>query len=198
MRRKLLGAQLGIYLLVTAGCGFTAPPVRYFEIRPTSIDRQAGPKLPSILVPDFGCLSAYDHLRLVLRKSPVEVVTSRSLQWTTSPGRMLAQGLRSRLDATGRFETVQRDARPRPPYAVEGLVQAIELSEAPRLTARLALDVRVRRTVDGSVLREELIEESQPAEGDSPGDGVLALRELYSHILDRLSARIISAIEEDL
>jgi len=172
--------------------------VRYFEVRPEGVGRQPGPKLPSIMIADFGSLSAYDQLRVVLRKSPVEVVTSRNLQWTTVPGRMLAQGLRSRLTDMGRFEMVRREATPRPPYTVEGLVELIELSEKPKLTARLALQVSVRRTADGEILTEESVEESRTAEGDNPGDGISALQELYSHILDGLAHRIIAAIEEDL
>jgi ABC-type uncharacterized transport system auxiliary subunit len=189
---------VGVAVLIAAGCGFTAPPIRYFEIRPEAVGTQPGPKLPSIMVPDFACLSAYDQLRVVLRKSPVEVMTSRNLQWTTVPGRMLAEGLRSRLSEIGRFEMVRREASPRPPYTVEGLVQLIELSEKPKLTARLALQVDVRRTADGEIISEESVDESQPAKGDSPTDGILALQELYSHILDDLSRRIIAAIEKDI
>jgi ABC-type uncharacterized transport system auxiliary subunit len=189
---------VGVAVLIAAGCGFTAPPIRYFEIRPEAVGTQPGPKLPSIMVPDFACLSAYDQLRVVLRKSPVEVMTSRNLQWTTVPGRMLAEGLRSRLSEIGRFEMVRREASPRPPYTVEGLVQLIELREKPKLTARLALQVDVRRTADGEIISEESVDESQPAKGDSPTDGILALQELYSHILDDLSRRIIAAIEKDI
>jgi uncharacterized lipoprotein YmbA len=190
-------AWLAIVLLLTAACGFTAPRVRYFEVRPTIIDRQAGPFLPAIQVPDFDCVSTYDQVRIVVRRSPVEVVTSRNLQWTTGPGRMLAQGLRERLEATGRFEAVSRTPTRRPRYAIDGLVQVIELDEAPTWTARLALEATLRRT-DGEVLLVSRVEESQNAAGRTPADGVLALRALYSRFLDGLTQKIIAAIEQDL
>jgi ABC-type uncharacterized transport system auxiliary subunit len=197
-RREYRGAWLGLAAVLIGGCGFTAPRVRYFEVRPTSIERQEGATLPSITVLDFACMSTYDSVRVVVRRSPVEVVTSRNLQWTTVPGRMLAQGLRYRLEETGRFESIRRDTRVRPPYMVDGLVQVIELDKEPHLTARLALQVKVQRSVDGTVIREDFVEESEPADGNRPGDGVLALRDLYSHILDGLTKKIIAAIEHDL
>jgi ABC-type uncharacterized transport system auxiliary subunit len=195
-RRRRLMALVTVSVL--AGCSFTAPPVRYFEVRPPRGERQDGPTLPSVIVPNFSCLSAYDHLRVVMRRSPVEVVTSRELQWTTVPGRMLAQGLRYYLEGTGRFATVRRDAKPRPPYTIEGQVQVIELDATSALTAHLALHVNVRRSADGSVIAEEFIDDSEPAGGRDPSDGVLALRELFGRVLQRLSGRIIAAIEKDV
>jgi ABC-type uncharacterized transport system auxiliary subunit len=181
-----------------AACALTAPQVRYFEIRPILGPPQPGPKLPSILVPDFSCLAAYDHLRLVVRKSPVEVGGSRSLQWTTVPGRMLAQGLRARLEASGRFETVRREASPRPPYTVEGQVQVIELSEEKEATARLALHLNVRRSADGVVIGEEFIDESRPFDRSDSANGVLVMRDLYSQILDGVTEKVIAAVAGDL
>jgi ABC-type uncharacterized transport system auxiliary subunit len=184
--------------LVVAGCGLTAPPVRYFEVRPVRGEAASGAKvLPSIVVPNFSCLSAYDHLRVVVRRSPVEVVTSRNLQWTTTPGRMLSQGMRLYLEGTGRFETVRRDAKPLPPYTVEGQVQVIELIEDPEPSARLALHVNVRRSADGAVVAEESIDETRKAKSGDAADGVLALRDLYTEVLERLSAEVIAAIEKD-
>lgn len=189
---------LGVMLLLSVGCGFTAAPVRYFEVRPAIVGAQPGPTLPSIVVRDFACLPAYDQLRVVIRTSPVEVVTRRNLQWITVPGRMLAQGLRSRLEEIGRFETVRKTTSPRAPYIIEALVHVIELSETPKLTARLALQLTVRRRADGEVICEESVDESQPAEGRSPADGILALREVYSRILDGLTDRIVAAVQTDL
>jgi ABC-type uncharacterized transport system auxiliary subunit len=183
--------------LTAAACGFTAAPVRYFEVGPGTIERQTGPQLPAVLVPDFDCAPAYDNLRLVMRRSPVEVSTTRNLQWTTAPGRMLAHGLRRQLEGTGRFEAVGRAVTPPPPYRVEGFVRAIELDKQPTLTARLALDVSVRRTADGRVIHEDLVAQSRAASGQKPADGVLALRELYGIMLQGISARIIAAIETD-
>ncbi|MBI1815146.1 MAG: membrane integrity-associated transporter subunit PqiC [Deltaproteobacteria bacterium] len=196
MRRALRGVSGLVIVLV--GCSLSAPQVRYFEIRPTAAAKKEGAQLPSILVPDFSCIAAYDHLRLVIRKSPVEVVSSRNLQWTTTPGRMLAQGLRSRLEATGRFETVRREANPRPPYVIEALVQTIELSTEQAATARLALHLNVRRSADGSVIGEEFVDESRTVTGRDQADGILALRDLYSQILDGVSDNIIAVIERDL
>ena len=190
--------MLACMAVLVTGCGLTAPAVRYFEIRPTPAERQSGPPLPSILVPDFSCIAAYDNLRLVIRKSAVELAASRNLQWTTVPGRMLAQGLRSRLENTGRFETVRREASPRPPYSVEGLVQVIELSEEKAPTARLALHLNVRRNADGAAIGEESIDESRPIGGRDPAEGILALRDLYSQVLDGVTDRVIAAIEQDL
>lgn len=180
------------------GCGLTAPAVRYFEIRPTPAEHRAGPPLPSILVPDFSCIAAYDNLRLIIRKSPVELAASRNLQWTTVPGRMLAQGLRARLESTGRFETVRREATPRPPYSVEGLVQVIELSEEKSPTVRLGLHLNVRRNADGAAIGEESVDETRPVNGRDPADGILALRDLYSQVLDGVTDHVIAAIEQDL
>lgn len=196
MRRARLVAAL--VALVTTGCGLTAPAVRYFELRPTPAERRPGPLLPSILVPDFSCIAAYDNLRLVIRKSPVEVAASRNLQWTTVPGRMLAQGLRARLESTGRFETIRREASPRPPYTVEGLVQIIELSEEKSPTARLALHLNVRRNSDGSVMGEQSPDETRPVSGHDPAQGVMTLRDLYSQMLDQIADYIISVVEQDV
>jgi ABC-type uncharacterized transport system auxiliary subunit len=194
--RAALAAALAAALMA---CSLSAPPIRYFEVRPTRGEAAtAAPTLPSVIVPNFSCLSAYDHLRVVVRRSDVEVVTSRSLQWTTVPGRMLSQGVRYYLEGTGRFETVRRDAKPRPPYTVEGQVQVIELIEKPAPAARLALHVNVRRSADGVVIAEEFIDESRKADGADPGDGILAMRALYTEILARLSARVIAAIEKDV
>ena len=188
---------LAVAAAFLVGCGFTAPRVRYFDVRPIGIERQEGERLPPIAVPDFGCSSTYDHVRVVLRRSPVEVVSSRNLQWTTAPGRMLAQGMRYRLGETGRFESVKRDKGVRLPYTAEGVVQAIELNEEPRLTARLALQVSVRRSLDGIVIYEESVDETQAASGEDPAEGVVALRALYSEILDGLVERVIKAVEDD-
>ncbi|MBI4516065.1 MAG: membrane integrity-associated transporter subunit PqiC [Deltaproteobacteria bacterium] len=184
-------------LLVLTGCGITAPRVRYFEIRPAPAGALAGPKLPAILVPDFGCVSAYDHLRVVIRRSPVEVGASRSLQWSTVPGRMLAQGLSERLEQSRRFENVRREAKPKPPYTLEGQVQVIELNEHPTRTVRLGFHLSVRRSEDGTVIGEETIDETRPAPGGDPADGILVLRDLYSEILDGVTARVIAALERD-
>ncbi|HVN83462.1 MAG TPA: ABC-type transport auxiliary lipoprotein family protein [Candidatus Binatia bacterium] len=189
---------LAVLALGIAGCSLTAKPVRYFELRPTRAERQAGPPLPSILVPDFGCVAAYDQLRLVIRKSAVEFAASRNLQWTTAPGRMLAQGLRARLEGTGRFETVRREATPRPPYTVEGLVQTIELSEEQAPTVQLALHLNIRRSNDGTVIDEASIDEARPVGSRDPAASVLVLRDLYSQVLAGVTDRIISAIERDL
>jgi ABC-type uncharacterized transport system auxiliary subunit len=199
VRQRLEGTILAACLVaILPACSFTAAPVRYFEIRPPGPERHSGSKLPSVMVPDFSCLSAYDHLRVVLRKSTVEVLTSRNLQWTTVPGRMIAQGLRGYLEATGRFETVRRDAKPPPPYTIEGLLQVIELDEKPKLSARLAMHINVRRSADGSVIGEEFIDQTRAAKGGDFADGVMALRDLYAEVLADLSGRIIAAVEEDL
>lgn len=188
-----------LVLVALCGCGFAAaPPVRYFEVRPPAAESQQQARLPSVMVPDFSCLSAYDHLRVVQRRSPVEVITSRNLQWTTPPGRMLAQGMRVQLESTGRFETVRRDVMPRPPYIIEGQVQAIELSSGSPMTARLALHINVRRSADGAVIGEESIDDTAEAGGGDVTAGVLELRDLYGRILAGLSARIAAVIEEDL
>jgi len=197
-RRPLAWVLLtALISLTAAACSFTAPPVRYFEVGPGTIERHAGPRLPSVLVPDFECAPAYDNLRLVLRKSPVELSTSRNLQWTTAPGRMLAHGLRLQLEGTGRFEAVARAATPPPPYRVEGFVRAIELDEQPTLTARLALDVSVRRSADDRVLYENVVDQTRAASNQKPVDGVLALRELYGIMLQGMVTQIMTAIEND-
>ena len=198
MRSQIVSGVFAFLVIGVSACSLTSPQVRYFELRPTLGSPEPGPKLPSILVPDFSCLAAYDHLRLVVRKSPVEVSGSRSLQWTTVPGRMLAQGLRARLESTGRFETVRREASPRPPYTVEGLVQVVELSEEKEPLARLAMHLNIRRSSDGTVIGEEFIDESRPYNGRDPASGILAMRELYSKILDGASTQIITVIERDV
>jgi ABC-type uncharacterized transport system auxiliary subunit len=182
---------------LVVGCSFAAPPIRYFEVRAPQATAGEGAMLPSVVVPNFSCLAAYDHLRVVMRRSPVEVVTSRTLQWTTVPGRMIAQGVRVQLEGTKRFETVRRDAKPLPPYSVEGQVQVIELNEHPSMSARLALHINVRRTTDGAVIEELFIDETAPAGGNDAADGVLALRDLFGRILEDLAARVVKAIEDD-
>lgn len=198
-RTSLARMSVALIALVLAGCSFAAaPPVRYFEVRAPAAEVREGAMLPSVIVPNFSCLAAYDHLRVVLRRSPVEVVTSRTLQWTTVPGRMIAQGVRFHLEATKRFETVRRRARPLPPYAVEGQVQVIELNESPSMGARLGMHISVRRTADGTVIEELFIDESATADGRDPADGVLALRDLLGRILEGLDDRVIEAIENDV
>jgi len=185
-------------MVLAWGCSLSAPPVRYFEVRPPAVEKQDGPRLPSIIVPNFSCLSAYDHLRVVVRRSPVEVATSRTLQWTTVPGRMFAQGLRFHLESTGRFETVRRDAKPVPPYTIEGQVQAIELIESPGMAGHLALHLNVRRSEDGTVIGEKFVDATRAADGDDVSDGVLAVRELYAAELEDLTTWIVDVIEQDL
>ncbi len=198
-RTRLAWASGVMAAVVLAGCSFAAaPPVRYFEVRAPREEPHEGAMLPSVIVPNFSCLAAYDHLRVVLRRSDVEVVTSRTLQWTTVPGRMMAQAVRFHLEATTRFESVRRRARPEPPYAVEGQVQVIELSESPTMGARLGLHINVRRTADGTVIEELFIDESTTADGTDPADGVLALRQLLGRILHDLDERVIQAIENDV
>jgi len=198
-RTRLARASVAMVAVMLAGCSFaSAPPVRYFEVRAPRAEVREGIMLPSVIVPNFSCLAAYDHLRVVLRRSDVEVVTSRTLQWTTVPGRMMAQAVRFHLEATTRFESVRRRARPEPPYAVEGQVQVIELTESPSMGARLGLHINVRRTADGAVIDELFIDESTTADGRDPADGVLALRQLLGRILDDLGERVIAAIENDV
>lgn len=183
---------------LVAACSFAAPPVRYFEVRPPAPERQQGKLLPSIMIPDFSCVAAYDNLRLTMRKSPVEVVTTRTLQWSTVPGRMIAQGFRLYMEGTGRFTSVRRDIKPKPPYTIEGQVQVIELNEVPSLSARLAIHLNIRRNADDAVIAEDFIDESLAAKGSDPADGVTALRTLEEQILSRVSVWVIGVIEADL
>jgi hypothetical protein len=111
---------------------------------------------------------------------------------------MLAQGLRFYLESTGRFETVRRDAKPTPPYTVEGQVQAIELIRDPAMAGHLALHLNVRRSEDGTVIGEKFVDATRDAPGDDVSDGVLAVRELYAAELEDLSAWILAVIETDL
>jgi hypothetical protein len=110
----------------------------------------------------------------------------------------MAQGMRVHLESTGRFETVRRDVMPRPPYIIEGQVQAIELGEGSAATVRLALHINVRRSADGAVIGEASIDETAEAPRGDVSAGVLALRDLYARILDDLGGRIGAVIEEDL
>ena len=200
-RRGRGRARLAIVVaVVLAGCMFAAaPPVRYFEVRAPREEPHAGAMLPSVIVPNFSCLAAYDHLRVVLRRSDVEVVTSRRLQWTTVPGRMMAQAVRVHLKATTRFESVRRRARPEPPYAVEGQVQVIELSKSPTMGARLGMHINVRRTSDGGVIEELFIDESTTADGSGSGRRCPGAPSSCSvRILHDLDERVIQAIENDV
>ncbi len=196
MTRRLL-----LFTLVAAtlaGCSLlSSPPVRYFEIQPTPGQPGPGGKLPAVLVPDFRAVSPYDRLRVVIRKSPVELQADRTLQWATEPGRMLAQGLRARLQASGRFASVRRQSSPQPPYAVDGQIDALEIDDVSH-TAHLALRLSVRRTEDGTLVAQLSADEQQPVKSRDPADGILALRNIYSHMLDDLDARVIDTIEQDL
>jgi ABC-type uncharacterized transport system auxiliary subunit len=200
MKRAAVRTMLLALLAAVVGCSFVAPPIRYFEVRPAIPEhaKTSAPVLPPIIIPDFSCVAAYDNLRVVMRKSPVEVLTSRSLQWTTVPGRMIAQGFRLYMESTGRFQTVRRDQKPKPPYSIEGQVQVIELNEVPKMSARLAMHLNVRRNADDAVIAEEYYDESRDAAGNDPGAGVTALRELYGDILARASAKLIEAIAADV
>jgi ABC-type uncharacterized transport system auxiliary subunit len=197
MVRRLLAAALAALSLSGCSLGLTAPPVRYFEIVTSGAQPLAGRKLPPVAVPDFRSLSPYDHLRLVIRKSPVELEANRTLQWATLPGRMLAQGLAARLQGTDRFESVLHEGTPQPPYEIQGLVQAIELTTKPA-TAHLALRVTVRRSENGAVIDEQSVDETRPVKGRGAADGVLELRDMYNQVLDRLTPQIIDAIQRDV
>lgn len=196
MRRRRLLFTLAAAVL--AGCSLlSSPPVRYFEIQPTAGQPLPGAKLPALLVPDFSAVSPYDRLRVVIRKSPVELRADRTLQWATEPGRMLAQGLRARLQASERFESVRRQTSPQPPYAVDGQIEALEIDDVSH-TVRLALRLSVRRTEDGVLIDQITSDEQQPVKSRRPADGILALRDIYSHMLDGLAERVIDAVRKDL
>jgi ABC-type uncharacterized transport system auxiliary subunit len=196
MARRLL--LITLTTLALAGCSFfTARPVRYFDIQPTPGKPVPGPKLPTVLVPDFNSATPYDRLRLVIRKSIVELQADRTLQWVSVPGRMLAQGLRSRLEATERFENVRREASPRPPYVVEGRVEALEIDDVSD-TARLKVRLSIRRTDDGVLIDQTTVDEQHPANGHKPSEAILVLRDIYSQQLDGLTERIINVLQQDV
>lgn len=196
MVRRLLLITLAT--LALAGCSFfTARPVRYFEIQPTPGKPVPGPKLPTVLVPDFGSATPYDRLRVVIRKSTVELQDDRTLQWVSVPGRMLAQGLRDRLEAAGRFESVRREASPRPPYLIEGYVEALEIDDVSD-TARLKVHVSILRTDGGVLVDETTVDEQRPVNGHGRSEAIMVLRDIYSQLLDGLTERIINAIQQDV
>lgn len=195
VRRVLLATMAALAL---AGCSlFSARPVRYFEIQPTPGKPVPGPKLPAVLVPDFGSATPYDRLRVVIRKSTVELQDDRTLQWVSAPGRMLAQGLRDRLEAAERFESVRREASPRPPYAIEGQVEALEIDDVSG-TARLKVHLSIRRTDGGVLIDETTFDEQRPVNGHNRSEAIVVLRDIYSQLLDRVTERIINAIQQDV
>lgn len=192
--RWVHGAVLLAYW--TMACGGTS--IRYYQaqVAEEQLRRSKPNAVPVVLaVASFQSDVAYDEQRIVYRTSDQRLDYYHFHRWSSSPGDMAAVVLRETYRKLGRFRYVVGGLDPRADVILSGRVVALEevdLSE-DRWEAHVSLELTLRDTVTGDVLWNQLVEERQPIEQQTPEGVALSVGKALTRIGLSTAGAIASA-----
>lgn len=167
-------------------CG-SRPDIRYYRLSYEALDVPKASE-PSEVVLAIETLigdAAYEDPRIVYRTSPYRLDYYYYHRWTSPPGVLVSDFLRSAYDQTGYFKTVVSGFSPEAPIFLAGRVAAFEEVDLERREwiGRVKLDLHLRDAQTGDIIWARTLTEEEPVDKLNP--------EGLAEALSRATARIV-------
>ena len=176
MRRLVHVLLIAALATLAASCGATRPS-KYYALDLPNAAPAAGNAYPVALL--VGRLSAphlYRDDRLVYRTGETEIGTYEYHRWAEPPAEMIETILVRMLRASGKYQTVQRQAsNTRGDFILRGRLHQFEELSGPPVVARVSFELELYELKSGTTVWSHFYSSEEPVNGKDVPDVVQAL-----------------------
>jgi ABC-type uncharacterized transport system auxiliary subunit len=176
MRRFLAATLIAALAVTVAGCG-AAKPSKYYALDLPSVRPASGGAYPvSMLVGRISAPHLYRDDRLVYRSGDSQIGTYEYHRWAEPPAEMMEAILLRMLRASGKYQSVQRQAsNTQGDYILRGRLHQFEEVAGTPLQARVSFELELYDTKTGTTAWTHFYSQEEAVTGKAVPDVVQAL-----------------------